>query len=298
MCLRGEESPTAITLHLLLETIVNSISVREHWSFSSLNQLLNICSLQWAFQRLYKLTPAFKPVSLSFGSAFHRTLEWIAHSRKDGVTPKARAASELFDDLWQRQLKEDGEVRFDEEEDADTLSTQGRNMIACAMAHADPDERMLEVNRSFCVPLVGAAGEVLEKPLVGEMDCLVEQQGTVTIVDWKSSARRWPAGKAAKDLQPTAYLHAAALLMPEQRIQAFRFDVITKTKAPAFEQHTTTRTPEQFQRLVALAQIAEQLVQNESFYPAEQGYYCGGCGFQGACKAWQSTSRRSVSLAA
>ncbi|MCX7008403.1 MAG: PD-(D/E)XK nuclease family protein [Kiritimatiellaeota bacterium] len=277
---------------------MNPTSVREHWSFSSLNQLLNICSLQWAFQRLYRLTPEFKPVSLSFGSAFHRTLEWIAHSRKEGITPKAHDASALFDDLWRRQLVEDGEVRFDDEEDIETLSTQGRNMTACFVAHADPEERMLEVNRSFCVPLVDAAGEALEKPLVGEMDCLVEKQGEKIIVDWKSSGRRWPADKALKDLQPTTYLYTAGLLMPEQHIRSFRFDVVNKTKTPAFEQHTTTRTPEQFQRLVALAKVAEHLIQGELFYPAEQSFYCGGCGFQSACKAWQRSQSRTVSLAA
>ena len=171
-------------------------------------------------------------------------------------------------------------------------------MTACVIDHIDPEERMLEVNRTFCVPLVDAQGVALEKPMVGEMDCLVEKQGATVIVDWKSSGRRWPADKAAKDLQPTAYLYTAGLLMPEQHIQSFRFDVMTKTKTPAFDQHTTTRTPEQFQRLIALAKIAEQLVQNESFYPAEQSFYCGGCGFQGACKAWHKMQSRTISLAA
>ena len=277
---------------------MNSTSVREHWSFSSLNQLLNICSLQWAFQRLYRLTPEFKPASLSFGSAFHRTLEWVAHSRKEGITPKAHDASALFDDLWRRQLEEDGEVHFAEEEDAETLALQGRNMTACVITHTDPEEHMLEVNRGFCVPLVDAAGEVLEKPMVGEMDCLVEKQGEKIIVDWKSSAKRWPANKPAKDLQPTAYLYTATLLMPEQHIRSFRFDVVTKTKTPTFEQFITTRSQEQFQRLVALAKVAEQLVQGELFYPAEQCFFCGGCGFQGACKAWQHAQSRVVSLAA
>ena len=277
---------------------MNIPTVREHWSYSSLNQLLNICSLQWAFQRLYHLTPEFKPASLSFGSAFHRTLEWVAHSRKEGITPKAKDASALFDDLWRRQLEEDGEVRFAEEEDADTLAIQGQNMTACVVAHTDPEERMLEVNRSFCVPLVDAAGEALEKPMVGEMDCLVEKGGEKIIVDWKSSAKRWPADKAIKDLQPTTYLYTASLLMPEQHIRSFRFDVVTKTKTPIFEQHLTMRSPEQFQRLVALAKVAERLVQHDLFYPAEQGFFCGGCGFQGACKAWHRAQSRTVSLAA
>ncbi len=32
---------------------------RPHWSFSSLNQVLNICSLQYYFQRVARIEPAF-----------------------------------------------------------------------------------------------------------------------------------------------------------------------------------------------------------------------------------------------
>ncbi len=32
---------------------------RPHWSFSSLNQILNICSLQYYFQRVERIEPAF-----------------------------------------------------------------------------------------------------------------------------------------------------------------------------------------------------------------------------------------------
>ena len=53
-------------------------SSREHWSYSSLNQFLNICSLQWAFQRYYQEPREFVTVNLAFGSAFHRTLEAIS----------------------------------------------------------------------------------------------------------------------------------------------------------------------------------------------------------------------------
>lgn len=271
---------------------------REHWSYSSLNQILNICGLQWTFQRLYRLTPEFKPVALSFGSAFHRALEWFARNRQDGQTPKATEARELFTDLWQRQLAEDGEVRFDEETDANTLSAQGRDMLACFVTQTDPEERVCEVNRTFCIPLVDANGQALEKPLIGEMDCVVEKNGERLIVDWKTSVRRWPADKAHKDLQPTAYLLAAGLTTPEQAITRFRFDVIVKNKTPVFEQHHTTRTPDQCQRLVIQAQVAERIIAQELFLPSEQGFYCNGCGFQSACKAWHRNQARTISLAA
>ena len=56
---------------------------RPHWSFSSLNQILNICSLQYFYQRVERLKPAFTPLPLSFGSAMHRTLEYINRCRME-----------------------------------------------------------------------------------------------------------------------------------------------------------------------------------------------------------------------
>jgi hypothetical protein len=44
---------------------------REHWSFSALNPFVNICALQFAFDRIYRLPKALTPVTLAFGSAFH-----------------------------------------------------------------------------------------------------------------------------------------------------------------------------------------------------------------------------------
>ena len=281
-----------------MKTVTQYRRDREHWSYSSLNQLLNICSLQWAFQRLYKLAPAFRPASMSFGSAFHRTLEWIALSRKDGAIPKARDAQELFTDLWARQLSEDGEVKFAEGETPETCAAQGRSLAACFLTAQDDGERVLQVNQPFCVPLIGADGNAMDKPLLGEMDCLVEKDGQTVIVDWKTAGRRWPKDKAARDLQPTAYLYAAQASEPEQAVKAFRFDVLVKNKTPVLEHHVTERSADQFRRLVALIQVAEKLAAQELFIPAEQGFYCAGCGYQSACKAWHRSQARVVNVAA
>ena len=54
---------------------------RPHWSFSSLNQLLNVCSLQWMFEKLLRLPRPFTPVSLALGSAYDRVMEFIAMHR-------------------------------------------------------------------------------------------------------------------------------------------------------------------------------------------------------------------------
>ena len=269
---------------------------REHWSYSSINQFLNICSLQWAFQRLYKLPQAFTSAALSFGSAFHRAIEWVALTRKDGYNPKPEDGAGLFADLWQRQLAETPDVRFDEDTDAESCGKQGRDMISCAISTWPADERVVSVNRAFAVPLVDQHGVALERPLVGELDCVVEKDAQLVLIDWKTSGRRWPKDQASRSLQPTAYLYACTQL--GELGGTFRFDVIVKNKTPVMESHVTTRTRDQFDRMVELVKRAESMIRAEHFLPNEQGFYCNGCPFQEPCTAWHRAGARAVSVPA
>jgi putative RecB family exonuclease len=270
---------------------------RPHWSYSALNQFLNICGLQFAFDRIYKLPRAFTPVTLSFGNAFHRACEWINMNRKDGKTPKAAEAADLFHTLWSRQVVDDKDIRFDEEMDADGCARQGRDMIGCMVNALDPEERVVAVNEAFAVPLVDVAGNVLETPIIGEIDTVVAKAGSRTLVDWKTSGRRWPKGKADMDLQPTVFLYGYRQLHGE--LPDFRFDVVVKNKTPVIEQHATSRTEDQFARMVELVKLAERAIQAELFLPNEQSFYCGGCPFQEACRAWhRQAANVSVRMAA
>ena len=79
---------------------------RPHWSYSALNQLLNICSLQYYFEKIEKLQRPFTPVSLVFGSAYHRVMEHIAAHRMEGKLPAAKDVRDLFRTAWERQQAE------------------------------------------------------------------------------------------------------------------------------------------------------------------------------------------------
>jgi putative RecB family exonuclease len=270
---------------------------REHWSFSALNQFVNICSLQYYFDRIAKLPKAFTPVSLSFGSAFHRAMEWMHLIRKEGGQPKESEARDIFRDLWSRQVTEDKHIRFDEEITEDTCSAQGADLVAAFMNALDPEEQVISVNEAFAVPLIDAQGNVLERPMVGELDCRVSRNGKVTIVDWKTSAKRWPKKQADKSLQPTVYLYAEYQL--HKMDVPVRFDVVVKNKAPVVERYVTTRTVDQFHRMVELVKMVERMIASEHFLPSEQGFYCGGCPHHEACRAWHRQANRvSVRMAA
>lgn len=269
---------------------------RPHWSYSALNQFLNICSLQFFFDRIAKLPRAFTPISLSFGSAYHRALEWVHLTRKDGHRPKAEECSDLFEDIWGRQLEEEKDIRFDEGQDAEACRTQGMDMVSAYVEQLDPEERVVSVNEAFAVPLVDGSGDVLEKPLVGELDLVVDCDG-VTVCDMKTSARRWPKDQAGKSLQPTAYLYAYRQLHGSE--VPFRFDVAVKNKKPVVEHHVTQRTQDQFNRMVELVKLAESMIAAEHFLPNQASFYCAGCPHQEACRAWhRDRARASVRMAA
>ncbi len=271
---------------------------RPHWSYSALNQFFNICSLQYCFDKIEKLQKAFTPASLAFGSAYHRVMEWAALMRmQQSRAPAPQEASELFQDVWSRQIEEDTDIKYDDETDAETSAKLGRDMVACAVSNFDLDEEVVMVNEAFCVPLRDASGVTLERPLIGEFDCVVRKAGLDTIVDWKTAAKRWPKSKATKDWQPTAFLMAHSL--KRGTIPGFRFDVVTKTKTPGFESHPTVRSENDFARLVHLVKLAESMIEAGHFAPNEQGFYCGGCPHQEACKNWHvAKSRTHVRLAA
>lgn len=119
----------------------------------------------------------------------------------------------------------------------------------------------------------------------------------MTIVDWKTSARRWAKDQAERNLQPTAYLYAWRQLTGTN--PAMRFDVVVKNKTPVVEKYETTRTADRFQRMVELAKRVEKMIAAEHWLPNETGMYCSGCAYQEACKAWhRASSRVHVSMVA
>jgi len=80
---------------------------------------------------------------------------------------------------------------------------------------------------------------------------------------------------------------------------AMRFDVVVKNKTPVVERHETTRTVDQFHRMVALVMQTKKMIAAKHFLPSEQGFYCGGCPHQRACAAWhRQAARVSVRMAA
>src|SRR5580765_823587 len=252
---------------------------REHWSYSQLNQLLRICPLQFALQRISHLQPEFVTETLPFGSAIHRTAEALWASRLDGKDVSADDLAELFAVLWQREVNDTPNLHY-QKSDFDSLLQQGQEMIRVYRNGFPDDVEVAGLNTKFQVPLVDRHGELLEKPLVGEIDLLIRHGDRLCAVDLKTSAQRYSESKIASDLQPTVYLYVLRHI--QQQDAFFRYDVLVKNKTPVLVQYPAERTQEDFFRLVDLYKAAQALIDSGNFIPNNGSNFCGGCGFQAA----------------
>ena len=261
---------------------------KPHWSFSSLNGFLNICSLQWAFKYVYNIEPESTPVSLIFGTAFHKTASWIATLRQQCIYENTEEAQEVFSEAWKIECKASSKVEISTAE-FNQLNATGRKMIDCFSRRWTEDD-IVAIGKAFSVPVNG-----LEKPLIGEIDVIVRNDlGTNVIIDWKTADKKWPENKANKDLQATVFCYAYRKTYNEESL--FRYDVVTKTKEPNYTQYPAYRFNNDFNRLEKLIALAERAIKAEIFIPNEQSFYCSSCPYTSACKSWHKAQSKTISL--
>ena len=267
---------------------LSELRSKPHWSFSSLNGFLNICSLQWAFKYIYALEPESTPVSLLFGSAFHKSASWIATLRQQSTYETTEEAQEVFSEAWKIECKTLSKVKISTD-GYNRLNATGRKMIDC-LSRKWMEDNIVAVGKAFTVPIEGSS-----KPLIGEIDLAVKSEANSTIlVDWKTSQNKWPEGKADKDLQATCFCYANKKLTDTDCL--FRYDVVTKAKEPSYTQHYTYRTQDDFKRLSQLIRIAERAIKAEVFMPNETSFYCSSCAYISACKSWHRQQSKTISL--
>ncbi|MFA5687806.1 MAG: PD-(D/E)XK nuclease family protein [Kiritimatiellales bacterium] len=256
---------------------------RPHLSNSQINQLLNVCSLQYYFERVARIPRAFNSASLVFGDCVHRTLKTVFLGLKAGRIPSIERYERMFSRLWELTNR-DKEIKFPETEDIQSLDVKGRNMVRCFLEHIDPADKVQAVSEPFCVPVHAPDGSYIELPLIGEFDAVIKRNGQPVIVDWKTAARKWSKGDADKKFQASVYSYAWHQLYSVR--PEIRFDVVTKTKVPGYEQHPTYRTEDDERRMALLIARAQQMIRHQVYYPAETGFYCKDCPYASDCKAW------------
>ena len=169
---------------------------------------------------------------------------------------------------------------YKEGENFDSMIALATRILDAALANWSDFYTIKGVAQAFKIDVPG-----LDKPLIGEFDLIVQDGRDACIVDWKTSASRWPAGKAERDLQATVFSYAYEKLNGTRPL--FRFDVITKTKNPVCETHYTCRDEAAFRRFELLAARVQDAVDKGVFLPNETSFACAECPYKNRCKNWR-----------
>jgi putative RecB family exonuclease len=247
----------------------------DHLSYSQINTYLT-CSLRYKFQYIEKIPPAFTAASLAFGSAIHEAVAAFYQTRLEGDELRPDQMLDVYMNSWRGTEQ----VKFFNGDNEDSLVEKATQLIQTFHDAVDPGVQILGVEEFFELPLGGLP------PLQGYID-LIEQSvdGTATIVDLKTAAKKPAAASVQTNLQLTAYSLGGEALGFDADSLSLRLDVLVKSKTPEMIRLETRRTEEERHRFIRLVYGVWNGIEREVFFP-RQDWHCSQCAWSTECKEW------------
>jgi hypothetical protein len=246
----------------------------------SMINMFERCSEQ--FRRRYiedEITPP--GIAARIGTGLHKGAE-VNHRAKlvTGQDEPLSVVQDAARDEYVRKVQEGVFFSVDEVSTARKKVAEG----------VDTTVRLAKLYRESLAPTVQP--KLVEQRIEIEVSGLaIPLAGTVDLVtvennwhDIKSADKKWPDGRADKELQPTLYRELVHGLVGEYPSHLF-FDIFTKSK---MEHHhiETTRTDADFQILVNHVQIMLKMIAAGIFPPAKpDSWWCNRswCGYWWSC---------------
>jgi len=269
--------------------------VHLHFSFSQLNTYL-ICPMKYAHQYVWGTPWETIPVALPFGKGIHKAAEtyYLGLMENGEIIPVdqliARFEAVFLGEIENAQI----EVTHKDGENLETLREKGIELLNLFHAETRPQKiRAVELPFSVSVPDILKGGGDLPIRLQGVFDLIeTDQDGTYAVVELKTSAQRFSSLRLEYDLQATTYSYAMTKMKvaTSENSCLVRYDVLLKTKKPAFEHYFVTRTEEDSRRLIHLINHVLRAIELRVFY-RQTGWQCGDCQFKKACFSSQSNQK-------
>lgn len=262
-------------------------AVSLHFSYSQLNTYL-ICPMKYAHSYVWGTPWESKPVALSFGKAIHKSAEtYYRNIQSTGeIIPVDQMISTFEAVFFDDMERSDAPITMKDGETTETLRDQGINLIKLFHTEIRPQRiRAVEMPFTQSIPdVINGQGDLPIK-LKGVFDLIeADSDGIYSVVELKTSNQRYSSLKLEYDLQPTVYSYA----MTKMRVSTsensclVRYDVLLKTKKPAFEHYFVTRSEADFQRLIHLINYVLKAIENRIFY-RQTGWQCSDCQFKKTC---------------
>jgi len=255
-----------------------------HVSVSQIKGYLR-CPRQYELHYVRGVEPAFVPVPLAFGSAFHEALGFFySRIRSSGEAPPLAETVEVFASAW-RAAKEGPVPLQGETEPSGSRLDQAVAMLGAfdAVVRAAGLPRVESVEAPFSIEIHDPeTGEVLEERLTGAFDLVTNEGGRRVVVEHKTSARKYGKEQLRLDLQPTAYQHAAREL--GMGAVGLKYQVVTKAKDPEVQIEDVTRSPRDERDFLATAVGVLRSIEAGAFFPV-RGWQCRSCPYESTCRS-------------
>jgi hypothetical protein len=166
-----------------------------------------MCPMKYRLHYVEGVDPAFVPLPLAFGTAFHRALGFYYSTTADtGNVPALDDVVGVLRESWSIAAAGPVPLQADEDERFDPID-RGAAMLKVFHEHvaAGPPPVVESVEGSFSVDLHDPdTGQVLEEKLVGLWDTIVREDNRSVILEHKTSARKYGADQLRFDIQPSA----------------------------------------------------------------------------------------------
>jgi hypothetical protein len=255
-----------------------------HFSISQLKTFLQ-CPKKYTLQYIERAEPAFRPIALAFGTAWHTVIgHHLSHSTREEPVSREELRDLLRQSLEAEVIRDGIPVLFDTAEaNLGTSIDLGIRMLDVFLDKVPLPDEVLGIEVPFVLELAHpVTGEIASLPLIGAIDAIVIESGAPGVWELKTGAKKWSADQLEYDPQVTAYAMAARELGyddPELKLL-----VTTKTKSPDLQVERLVRHRADRQELAETALTVLHAVSAGVDYRV-RGWGCKTCAHAGACGA-------------
>jgi len=271
---------------------IQDLRKQPHLSASSIRTYLD-CGLQYRFRYIDRLPPEFIAAELVLGKAVHRTLEWYNGQRLLCDVTNEDALTDRFTGFWKESLMSSIPVAYNGD-DEKTLCAQGMDLISVFLRNLKQSgQTVLSTEQPFVLTI-----PEVPIPVIGVKDLIEDDNGAISITEYKTAKRAYSTDQVRQNLQLTLYWMAAQHNGFQDREIMLRIGCLIKTKTPRYEEYITVRSADDETRLIRKITEVYRGMQAGIFLPNDGSWLCARCPYQTACQHWFNNETGGVSCMA
>ena len=252
-----------------------------HLSASSIGDYVE-CSLLYKLGRIDRLPMDFKADALIFGTVIHLVLGEYYEAKMIADKMSLKDVHKSFEEHWHRVAEGRTDIKYAKGKDFETLLMEGKDLLtAWYMKLKDDNFNVLGIEETFSFNLPG-----LPVPIIGAMDLIEEDEGTIIITDFKTSSKAYSVSEIDQNQQMTTYQLGAKANGYADREILLRIDCLIKTIKPKFQQYYTVRTELDEKRLIKKIFQVWDGISKSVYVPNDTSWKCKNCSYKTACDEW------------